>query len=576
MGGCFSIHEEPLSPRQSKKPRSPGPKGSPLATGTPRRPRASSPGRKEPEAAHEYTVAPVDVILGLKPSGSVGTGADNSGYRAETVNNGAVNSGTVNSGTVSGATSGTASGQQSAAPSGVTRNGTSSPHLQSPRQLPAYQRQPHQQPPHHQPPHHQPPHQQPPYQQPPNLQLPHQHPPHPHPPYQQPPHHQPPPQQPQQPQQEALPQQEPSQVPSPSLSHGSSVGPSLTQSHGSQGATAGSVQIAATLLQFSYNELFEATNGFSREGKLGEGGFGSVHKGRVHVGGGKMEEVAVKALNQEGYQGEAEWVTEVRYLGALGHPNLVRLVGYCMEGEHRLLAYELMEYGSLERYLFRRNVTPLPWNIRMKVALHAARGLAYLHEETEAQVIYRDFKASNILVDREFNAKLSDFGLAKDGPVGSDTHVSTRVMGTYGYAAPEYMLTGHLTAKSDVYSFGVVLLEIISGRRAVERNFPPGQQNIVEWSAPFFADRRMLVQIVDQRLANQFSVKGVVKAARLAYNCLKKDPKERPLMSDAVQSLSVLQNLTDFPPAAPAAPAPGPAAAVAAPGNPTAQPQGQV
>ncbi|CAI5991112.1 unnamed protein product [Closterium sp. NIES-65] len=220
-----------------------------------------------------------------------------------------------------------------------------------------------------------------------------------------------------------------------------------------------------------------------------------------------------------------------KYLGALGHPNLVRLVGYCMEGEHRLLAYELMEYGSLERYLFRRNVTPLPWNIRMKVALHAARGLAYLHEETEAQVIYRDFKASNILVDREFNAKLSDFGLAKDGPVGSDTHVSTRVMGTYGYAAPEYMLTGHLTAKSDVYSFGVVLLEIISGRRAVERNFPPGQQNIVEWSAPFFVDRRMLVKIVDQRLENQFSVKGVVKAARLAYNCLKKDPKERPLMS---------------------------------------------
>ncbi|CAI5467758.1 unnamed protein product [Closterium sp. Yama58-4] len=375
------------------------------------------------------------------------------------------------------------------------------------------------------------------------------------------------------------------------------VGPSQTASFGSQGGTPGSVQIAATLLQFSYNELFEATNGFSREGKLGEGGFGSVHKGRVHVGGGRMEEVAVKALNQEGYQGEAEWVTEVKYLGALGHPNLVRLVGYCMEGEHRLLAYELMEYGSLERYLFRRNVTPLPWNIRMKVALHAARGLAYLHEETEAQVIYRDFKASNILVDREFNAKLSDFGLAKDGPVGSDTHVSTRVMGTYGYAAPEYMLTvlleappkppfylllpltptfpppsplllsGHLTAKSDVYSFGVVLLEIISGRRAVERNFPPGQQNIVEWSAPFFADRRMLVKIVDQRLENQFSVKGVVKAARLAYNCLKKDPKERPLMSDAVQTLSVLQNLTDFPPPLPAVP-PAPSA----PSAPSASP----
>ncbi|CAI7739279.1 unnamed protein product [Closterium sp. NIES-53] len=507
--------------------------------------------------------------LRLKPA-SAGVGADQRGSDAERLGNGAVlaGSGAVNSGAVS--------EQQSAEPGGVPRNGSRSPRL-SPRQPPAFQLSPQQQPPHHQPspyqqvPHQQAPHQQPshhqsPYQQVSHQQAQYQQPPHQHPQYQQPPHQPPPYQQPQyqqaphqQPQQEAVPQQESSQGPSPSLSHTSSVGPSQTASFGSQGGTPGSVQIAATLLQFSYNELFEATNGFSREGKLGEGGFGSVHKGRVHVGGGRMEEVAVKALNQEGYQGEAEWVTEVRYLGALGHPNLVRLVGYCMEGQHRLLAYELMEYGSLERYLFRRNVTPLPWNIRMKVALHAARGLAYLHEETEAQVIYRDFKASNILVDREFNAKLSDFGLAKDGPVGSDTHVSTRVMGTYGYAAPEYMLTGHLTAKSDVYSFGVVLLEIISGRRAVERNFPPGQQNIVEWSAPFFADRRMLVKIVDQRLEHQFSVKGVVKAARLAYNCLKKDPKERPLMSDAVQTLSVLQNLTDFPPPLPVVP-PAPSA----------------
>ncbi|CAI5525618.1 unnamed protein product, partial [Closterium sp. Naga37s-1] len=559
------------------------PKGSPRAGRAARRSRGSSLGGGESEAAHEYTVAPVDVILGLKPA-SAGVGADQRGSDAERLGNGAVlaGSGAVNSGAVS--------EQQSAEPGGVPRNGSRSPRL-SPRQPPAFQLSPQQQPPHHQPspyqqvphqqaPHQQPSHQQSPYQQVSHQQAQYQQPPHQHPQYQQPPHQPPPHQQPQyqqpphqQPQQEAVPQQESSQGPSPSLSHTSSVGPSQTASFGSQGGTPGSVQIAATLLQFSYNELFEATNGFSREGKLGEGGFGSVHKGRVHVGGGRMEEVAVKALNQEGYQGEAEWVTEVRYLGvlghpnltevrylgALGHPNLVRLVGYCMEGQHRLLAYELMEYGSLERYLFRRNVTPLPWNIRMKVALHAARGLAYLHEETEAQVIYRDFKASNILVDREFNAKLSDFGLAKDGPVGSDTHVSTRVMGTYGYAAPEYMLTGHLTAKSDVYSFGVVLLEIISGRRAVERNFPPGQQNIVEWSAPFFADRRMLVKIVDQRLEHQFSVKGVVKAARLAYNCLKKDPKERPLMSDAVQTLSVLQNLTDFPPPLPVVP-PAPSA----------------
>ncbi|CAI5536643.1 unnamed protein product [Closterium sp. Naga37s-1] len=386
-------------------PRSPAPKGSPRAGRAARRSRGSSLGGGESEAAHEYTVAPVDVILGLKPAGSAGVGADQRGSDAERLGNGAVlaGSGAVNSGA--------ASEQQSAEPGGVPRNGSRSPRL-SPLQPPAFQLSPQQQPPHHQPshqqspyqqvPHQQAPHQQPSHQQSPYQQVSHQQAQYQQPPHQPPPHQQPQYQQPphQQPQQEAVPQQESSQGPSPSLSHTSSVGPSQTASFGSQGGTPGSVQIAATLLQFSYNELFEATNGFSREGKLGEGGFGSVHKGRVHVGGGRMEEVAVKALNQEGYQGEAEWVTEVRYLGALGHPNLVRLVGYCMEGEHRLLAYELMEYGSLERYLFRRNVTPLPWNIRMKVALHAARGLAYLHEETEAQVIYRDFKASNILVDR--------------------------------------------------------------------------------------------------------------------------------------------------------------------------------
>ncbi|KAJ6719493.1 hypothetical protein OIU79_007204 [Salix purpurea] len=162
--------------------------------------------------------------------------------------------------------------------------------------------------------------------------------------------------------------------------------------------------------------------------------------------------VAVKTLNHDGLQGHKEWLAEVNFLGDLVHPNLVKLIGYCIEDDQRLLVYEFMPRGSLENHLFRRSL-PLPWSIRMKIALGAAEGLAFLHEEAERPVIYRDFKTSNILLDADYNAKLSDFGLAKDGPEGDKTHVSTRVMGTYGYAAPEYVMTGHLTSRSDVYSF---------------------------------------------------------------------------------------------------------------------------
>uniref|UniRef100_A0A453SMX2 non-specific serine/threonine protein kinase n=1 Tax=Aegilops tauschii subsp. strangulata TaxID=200361 RepID=A0A453SMX2_AEGTS len=150
--------------------------------------------------------------------------------------------------------------------------------------------------------------------------------------------------------------------------------------------------------------------------------------------------------------------TEVSCLGQYSHPNLVELIGYCYDDDHRLLVYEFMAKGSLENHLFRRACT-LSWTTRVRIALDVARGLAYLHGAARP-IIYRDFKTSNILLDADFGAKLSDFGLAKEGPVGGKTHVSTRVMGTYGYAAPEYMATGHLTAMSDVYGFGVVLLEM--------------------------------------------------------------------------------------------------------------------
>ncbi|PIN02940.1 Serine/threonine protein kinase [Handroanthus impetiginosus] len=247
-----------------------------------------------------------------------------------------------------------------------------------------------------------------------------------------------------------------------------------------------SSKFASNLHIFTLQELKVITNNFSSSNFLGEGGFGPVHKGFVDDKcrpGLEAQPVAVKLLDLDGNQGHREWLTEVVLLGQLWHPNLVKLIGYCCEDEHRLLVYEYMARGNLENHLFRRYTSSLPWLKRMKIAVDAAKGLAFLHGE-QKPVIYRDFKTSNILLDADYNAKLSDFGLAKDGPDGDDTHVSTRVMGTHGYAAPEYVMTGHLTTRNDVYSFGVVLLELLTGKRAVDKKRPAREQNLVEWAKP--------------------------------------------------------------------------------------------
>ncbi|PIA62511.1 hypothetical protein AQUCO_00200491v1 [Aquilegia coerulea] len=311
------------------------------------------------------------------------------------------------------------------------------------------------------------------------------------------------------------------------------------------------LKIASQLRKFAFNELKSATRNFRPESLLGEGGFGCVFKGWIEENGtapvkpGTGLTVAVKTLNHDGLQGHKEWVAEVNFLGDLLHPNLVKLIGYCIEDDQRLLVYEFMPRGSLENHLFRRSL-PLPWSIRMKIALGAAKGLAFLHEEAERPVIYRDFKTSNILLDADYNAKLSDFGLAKDGPEGDKTHVSTRVMGTYGYAAPEYVMTGHLTSKSDVYSFGVVLLEMLTGRRSMDKNRPNGEHNLVEWARPHLGERRRFYRLIDPRLEGHFSIKGAQKAAQLAHHCLSRDPKVRPLMSEVVEVLKPLLNLKDM------------------------------
>ncbi|CAN7051390.1 unnamed protein product [Brassica rapa subsp. trilocularis] len=307
---------------------------------------------------------------------------------------------------------------------------------------------------------------------------------------------------------------------------------------------------------FTYGELKLATKGFSRALLIGEGGFGCVYRGVVDGFDSKIN-VAVKQLNrQESIQGHKEWINEVSFLGVVNHPNLVKLVGYCADdderGMQRLLVYELMSNKSLEDHLVGRVMSvSLPWITRLKIAQDAAQGLAYLHEQMDFQLIFRDFKSSNILLDERFSAKLSDFGLARQGPPEGLGHVSTSVVGTVGYAAPEYVQTGKLTAKSDVWSFGVVLYELITGRRAVDRNRPRGEQKLLEWVKPYVSDSKKFHVIVDPRLQGQYyCIKSVQRVAALANKCLMKQPKSRPRMSEVVSLLgSIIDEETENAPA---------------------------
>lgn len=293
---------------------------------------------------------------------------------------------------------------------------------------------------------------------------------------------------------------------------------------------------------FTFSELTAATESFREENLLGEGGFGRVYKGHLVDDNNHIQSIAVKQLDRNGLQGNREFLIEVLMLNLLHHPNLVNLIGYCADGDQRILVYEYMPNGSLEDHLL--DLLPekkaLDWNTRMKIAEGAAKGLEYLHDTADPPVIYRDFKASNILLDEEYNPKLSDFGLARLGPVGDKSHVSTRVMGTYGYCAPEYVLTGQLSTMSDVYSFGVVFLEIITGRRAVDTDRPSSEQHLVHWAEPLFKDKKRFVEMADPLLGGDFPTKGLYQALAVAAMCLQEEASMRPLMSDVVTALEYL------------------------------------
>ncbi|CAL0301222.1 unnamed protein product [Lupinus luteus] len=319
---------------------------------------------------------------------------------------------------------------------------------------------------------------------------------------------------------------------------------------------------ATHIAAFTFRELIAATKNFRPECLLGEGGFGRVYKGRLESTG---QLVAVKQLDRNGLQGQREFLVEVLMLSLLHHPNLVKLIGYCADGDQRLLVYEFMPLGSLEDRLhglsfhitdLSREISyswllglfpdlpperePLDWNTRMKIAAGAARGLEYLHDKANPPVIYRDLKSPNILLDKGYHPKLSDFGMAKLGPVGDKTYISTRVVGTYGYCAPEYAMTGQLTLKSDIYSFGVVFLELITGRKPIDNTCSHGEHDLVAWARPLFRDSRKFPKMADPLLQGQYPMQGLYQALEVAAMCLQEQAATRPLIVDVVTALTDL------------------------------------
>ncbi|KAK2403470.1 receptor serine/threonine-protein kinase ALE2 [Trifolium repens] len=236
-------------------------------------------------------------------------------------------------------------------------------------------------------------------------------------------------------------------------------------------------------------------------------------------------------------------------LSRLHHCNLVKLVGYYSnrDSSQNLLCYELVPNGSLETWLHGPLGIncPLDWDTRMKIALDAARGLSYLHEDSQPCVIHRDFKASNILLENNFHAKVADFGLAKLAPEGRANYLSTRVMGTFGYVAPEYAMTGHLLVKSDVYSYGVVLLELLTGRKPVDMSQPTGQENLVTWARPILRDKERVEELADPRLGGRYPKEDIVCVCTIAAACVAPEASQRPTMGEVVQSLKMSSTTDD-------------------------------
>ncbi|XP_048129591.1 probable leucine-rich repeat receptor-like serine/threonine-protein kinase At3g14840 [Rhodamnia argentea] len=291
--------------------------------------------------------------------------------------------------------------------------------------------------------------------------------------------------------------------------------------------------LALQIGSFTLRQIKAATNNFDAANKIGEGGFGSVYKGLLSDG----TAIAVKQLSSKSKQGNREFVTEIGMISALQHRHLVKLYGCCVEGKQLLLVYEYMENNSLARALFgpEEFQLKLDWSTRHKICMGIARGLAFLHEESRLKIVHRDIKATNVLLDKDLNPKISDFGLAKLDEE-DNTHISTKIAGTYGYMAPEYAMHGYLTDKADIYSFGVVALEVVSGRSNSSSRKKEECFYLLDW-AHFLNERGNLIDIVDRRLVSHFDKEEVLTVIKVALMCTNTTPALRPPMSSVVSML---------------------------------------
>ncbi|KAL7155041.1 hypothetical protein ABFS83_03G047100 [Erythranthe nasuta] len=290
---------------------------------------------------------------------------------------------------------------------------------------------------------------------------------------------------------------------------------------------------------YTLRELEESTNGFADENVIGEGGYGIVYRGVLD----DNSTVAVKNLLNNRGQAEREFKVEVEAIGRVRHKNLVRLLGYCAEGTHRILVYEYVNNGNLEQWIHGDvgPYSPLTWDIRMNIILGTAKGLTYLHECLEPKVVHRDIKSSNILLDKQWKAKVSDFGLAK--LIGSEkSYITTRVMGTFGYVAPEYASTGMLNERSDVYSFGILIMEILTGRNPVDYSRPPGEVNLVDWLKAMVSNRNS-EGVLDPKILEKPSSRALKRTLLVALRCVDPNSQKRPKMGHVVHMLEA----DDFP-----------------------------
>lgn len=298
-------------------------------------------------------------------------------------------------------------------------------------------------------------------------------------------------------------------------------------SHGISGISA-----EKNIRLFSYSQLRSATDNFNRNNKVGRGGFGTVYKGTTR----NMQDVAVKVLSAESRQGTREFLTEIDVISNVKHPNLVELIGCCVEADHRILVYEYLDNSSLDRALLSSNSEPanFTWNIRTGICLGVARGLGYLHEEIPSPIVHRDIKASNILIDKNYVPKIGDFGLAKLFP-DNITHISTRVAGTTGYLAPEYAWHGQLTKKADIYSFGVLVIEIISGLSG-SRILMAEDKLLLEKAWELY-EAGKLEEMVDPAVGT-YPKEEAIRYLKVALFCTQAAAARRPSMLQVVKMLS--------------------------------------